>query len=65
MINKFRYAFEGLKACLKDKSIVIQLILGILAVIGGFIIRLDFYEWLAFIICIALDKKFEDIFYFK
>ena len=50
MINKFRYAFEGLKACLKDKSIVIQLILGILAVIGGFIIRLDFYEWLAFII---------------
>ena len=51
MINKFRYAFEGLKACLKDKSIVIQLILGILAVIGGFIIR---YEWLAFIICIGM-----------
>ena len=54
MINKFRYSFEGLKACLKDKSIVIQLILGILAVIGGFIIRLDFYEWLAFIICIGM-----------
>ena len=54
MINKFRYAFEGLKACLKDKSIVIQLILGILAVIGGFIIRLDFYEWMSFIICIGM-----------
>ena len=54
MINKFRYAFEGLKACLKDKSIVIQLLLGLLAVSGGIIIRLDYYEWLAFIICIGM-----------
>ena len=33
---------------------MVQFILGLMALIGGFIIRLDYYEWLAFIICIAM-----------
>ena len=33
---------------------MVQFILGLMALIGGFIIRLDHYEWLAFIICIAM-----------
>ena len=59
MTQKFKYAFSGLKVCLKDKSIVIQLILAIMAIVGGLIIRLDYYEWLAFIICIAMVVSFE------
>ena len=51
-MNKFKYAFNGLKYVLKDKAVIIQLILGVLAIIGGLIIKLDYYEWLAFIICI-------------
>lgn len=59
MIDKFKYAFSGLKECLKDKSILIQFILGVMAIIGGLIIKLDYYEWLSFIICIGLVVSFE------
>lgn len=52
-MNKFKYAFNGLKECLKDKAIITQLVLGLFAIIGGIIIKLDFNEWLAFIICIV------------
>lgn len=50
---KFIHAFDGLKDALKEKSVVTQLVLAILAIIGGLIIKLDHYEWLAFIICIV------------
>ena len=53
-MKKFADAFNGLKIALSHKAVVIQIILGILAIIGGIIIKLDYYEWLAFIICIAL-----------
>ncbi len=53
-MKKFVPAFQGLKIAIRDKGIRIQFILGIMAVIGGFVIRLDVYEWLAFVICIAM-----------
>lgn len=53
-MKKFFDAFNGLKMALKHKSVLIQVILGVLAIIGGIIIKLDVYEWLAFIICISL-----------
>ena len=53
-MKKFKYAFEGLINVLKDKSVIIQVVLGILAIIGGLIIKLDFYEWLIFILCIVM-----------
>ena len=53
-MKKFSDAFNGLKIALKDKAVVIQVVLGILAIVGGIIIKLDVYEWMAFIICIAL-----------
>ena len=59
MIQKFKYAFNGLKECFKDRSILIQFVLAILAIIGGLLIRLDYYEWLAFIICIGMVVSFE------
>ena len=50
-MRKFIPAFHGLKTVVKDKGIRIQLILGLMAIVGGLIIRLDAYEWLAFVIC--------------
>lgn len=50
---KFKYAFDGLKSALKEKAIMTQIILAVLAIIGGFIIKLNIYEWLAFTICIG------------
>lgn len=53
-MKKFKDAFNGLKIALSHKAVIIQIVLGMLAIIGGIIIKLDYYEWLAFIICIAL-----------
>lgn len=53
-MKKFLDAFNGLKIALSHKAVVIQIVLGIMAIIGGIIIKLDYYEWLAFIICIVL-----------
>ena len=53
-MKKFNDAFNGIRIALGHKSIVIQIVLGIFAIIGGIIIKLDYYEWLAFIICISL-----------
>ncbi len=58
-MKKFRDAFEGIKTALKHKAVVIQFILAFLAVLGGLIIKLDHYEWLAFIICIATVTALE------
>lgn len=53
-MKKFLDAFNGLKIALNHKAVITQIILGVMAVIGGIIIKLDHYEWLAFIICISL-----------
>lgn len=58
-MNKFKYAINGLKDALKEKAVITQCILGIMAIIGGIIIKLDHYEWLAFIICIGLVISLE------
>lgn len=60
-MNKFKYALIGLKGALKEKAIITQIILAILAIIGGIIIKLDEYEWLAFLICIGLVISLEII----
>ncbi|MBR4470753.1 MAG: diacylglycerol kinase [Erysipelotrichaceae bacterium] len=51
-MKKFRDAFNGLKIGMHHKAVIIQCVLGTMAVIGGLIIKLDHYEWLAFVICI-------------
>lgn len=56
---KFKYAFAGLKQAFKEKAIMIQIILAVCAIIGGIIIKLDAYEWLAFTICIGLVISLE------
>lgn len=53
-MKKFINSFNGLKIALTHKAVMIQIILACLAIIGGIIIKLDYYEWFAFIICIVL-----------
>lgn len=53
-MKKFADSFNGLKIALTHKAVLIQIVLGVMAIIGGCIIRLDCYEWLAFVICIGL-----------
>lgn len=59
-MKKFAYAFTGLKEAVKEKSVLTQAILGTLAVIGGLIIKLDYYEWLAFLILYRISYQFRD-----
>lgn len=58
-MKKFRDSFNGLKLALKHKAVMVQILLGAMAIIGGIIIRLDIYEWLAFVICIAMVNSSE------
>ena len=58
-MKKFLDALNGLKIALNHKSVLIQLVLGVLAIIGGLIIQLDYYEWLAFIVCISIVVTME------
>ncbi len=53
-MKKFKDAFNGIAIAFKHKAVLVQLILGLLAIIGGIIIKLDIYEWMLFIICISL-----------
>lgn len=53
-MKKFLDAFNGLKIAFSHKAVIVQAVLGTMAIIGGIIIKLDYYEWLAFIICISL-----------
>lgn len=53
-MKKFLDAFNGLKIAFSHKAVIVQVVLGTMAIIGGIIIKLDYYEWLAFIICISL-----------
>ena len=54
MKKKFADSFNGLKTALNHKAVLVQCFLGAMAVIGGLIISLDYYEWLAYIICIFM-----------
>lgn len=54
MIKKFKVAFNGLFLAFKHPAVLIQLVLALCAIGGGLIIKLNYYEWLVFIICIGM-----------
>lgn len=53
-MRKFIDALNGLLLAIKHKAVLIQFVLAICAIVGGVIISLDYYEWIAFIICIII-----------
>ena len=59
MINKFKNAFKGGFIAFKDKSIIIQMILGLITIVFGLIFRFSYEEWLAVLICVGLVISLE------
>lgn len=53
-MKKFLDAFNGLLIAFRHRAVLIQIVLGAFTIIGGFIISLDYYEWIAFIVCICM-----------
>ena len=54
LFNKFKVAFYGLYIGLKDKSILLQFVIGVMVIIFGFIYRFNNVEWLWIISCIFI-----------
>ena len=54
MKEKFRPAFNGILLGFKDPAIRLQMILAMLAMIAGFVLKLNIAEWIAVIICMGL-----------
>ena len=54
MKKKFQDAFRGVSLGFRDASIRQQWILAAMALCAAIVLRLDLYEWLSVIICIAM-----------
>jgi len=54
MKEKFRPAFNGILLGFKDPAIRLQMILAMLAMIAGFVLKLNIAEWIAVILCMGL-----------
>lgn len=57
--DRFRYAFEGLHTCFRDKSILLQMIFGLIVIVCGFLFRLTRFEWIMVSACIAFVISLE------
>ena len=53
MKKKFAPAFRGLWDALHDRSVMTQVILGLITVVFGLFFQLDRYEWLTVIVLIG------------
>ena len=53
MKNKFENAWKGILTGMKHKSLMIQMILGAMAVAAGFFLCLSSVEWSVVIVCIG------------
>ena len=54
MKEKFRPAFNGILLGFKDPAIRLQMILAMLAMIAGFVLKLNIAEWIAVILRMGL-----------
>ena len=54
MRKKFGPALHGAAAGFSHRSILLQFVLGALAVAAGFLLKLTYGEWIAVILCIGL-----------
>lgn len=51
--RKFKPAMIGLKEAYFDHSIKLQMQLGLVAIVVGFLLQLTLYEWMIVIVCIG------------
>ncbi len=54
LLNKFKYAFTGLFIGMRQGSIWLQIVLGLVAVVTFIVVKISYFEWLVVIIMIAI-----------
>lgn len=54
MKNKFLVAFQGIATGLRHRSIILQFVLGCLAILAGFALQLTSGEWIAVVLAIVM-----------
>lgn len=55
LYKSFKFAFDGLRTVIfKGRNFRLQLLAGVLAVILGVVLKLDYFEWLHLVIIITL-----------
>lgn len=54
MKNKFSAAFSGIVTGLRHRSIILQFLLGFLAILAGFALQLTTGEWIAVVLAIVM-----------
>ena len=60
LLDSFKHAFDGISYSLKNvKNIKIHLFFTALVLIGGYLFKINAYEWLTCLICIALVISLE------
>ena len=60
IIKSFTYAFQGIKTTLKrEPNFKIQMLIGLLAIIAGFVLNLSNIEWAILIVTIFMVLVFE------
>lgn len=54
-LRSFRYALEGFRtAVTTERNINVQICVGVVALIAGFVLKLDALSWILIILCIGL-----------
>lgn len=53
-LARFKYAYYGFLYALKDHSVFIQCLFGLIVFVAGIFFRLDVYEWFWIGLCIVL-----------
>lgn len=62
LVRSFKWAGQGLKYCLsREKNFQVHCIVGVLAVVTGFVLKIAACEWVIISICIAIVLAFEMI----
>lgn len=54
MKNKFSFAIQGIVTGLRHRSIILQFLLGFLAILAGFALQLTSGEWIAVVLAIVM-----------
>ena len=60
--NSFKYAFSGIKLCIKDEqNMLIHLTMAILVIICGFIFEISKFEWIIVMMMELLNTAIENV----
>lgn len=58
--NSFKYAFSGIKLCIKDEqNMLIHFTVAILVIVAGFLFRINYLEWIVCLLLIGMVLMME------